>query len=49
LRGGDIFSALNACLDEIERTAAKKKGKKRIFLFTNGSGDTVFDEYRVKR
>jgi hypothetical protein len=49
MKGGDIFKALDACINEIERVSIKKKVKKRIFIFTNGEGDTQYDEYKVKR
>mgnify|MGYP000919589007 CR=1 FL=1 len=45
--GGDIFSAINFSLEKISQFAGTKKYIKRLFIFTNGSGNTEYEQYRV--
>jgi hypothetical protein len=40
--GGDIFRAIKYCIELLEKHSGKKI-KKRIFLFTNGMGETSYD------
>ena len=38
--GGDIFDAINFVLEKITDHCKKKKYNKRVFVFTNGMGET---------
>lgn len=40
--GGDVFSAINNCLNLMDSHCKKKKYTKRMFLFTNGAGSSSF-------
>lgn len=40
--GGDIFSALNYAANNLESHCGRKKYNKRLFLFTNGTGESAY-------
>lgn len=44
--GGDIFNAIEFAIDRVAGHCLKKKYNKRIFIFTNGTGET---EHTVKK
>ena len=46
--GGDIFAAIKTCIQEIMKHSKGKKFNRRIFLFTNGAGQTEYDESKIK-
>lgn len=46
--GGDIFSSINYSLGVMGGHCKTKKYNKRIFLFTNGMGESDFDRADIK-
>jgi len=42
--GGDIFDALDKAIATLDAYVLKKKYEKKIFLMTNGSGDTNYSQ-----
>ena len=48
LEGGDIFEALKFSTDLLHGAVGGKKFKKRMFLFTNGQGETDYNKEDVK-
>jgi hypothetical protein len=47
LAGGDIFSAINYSLNELNKHCGKKKYNKRMFVFTNGMGESSFSSAEI--
>lgn len=46
--GGDIFSTINYSIRLMNEHCGKKKYIKRMFLFTNGMGETDFNDREVR-
>lgn len=46
--GGDIFRAISSAMNELENHCRGKKYNKKIFIFTNGMGETEYNEYHIK-
>ena len=42
LEGGDIFDAIQEGIIDMRKQCAHRKVKKRMFLFTNGMGDSIY-------
>lgn len=42
LEGGDIFDAILEGIYDMRKQCANKKMKKRMFLFTNGMGYSIY-------
>jgi len=46
--GGDIFSTINYSQGVLDGHCGKRKTIKRIFVFTNGMGESAFDKDELK-